>query len=286
MKPDFRRTLLGVALTALLLAVASCGSSKQASRGKHDGKKPEVTVKPSKKTIPDVPSSQLGKALVEEARTWIGVPYVYGGADRNGADCSGFLVSVFREVAGIKLPRTTAQQREHCIPIGKDQLAAGDILFFSSKKSSRKVAHVGMYIGGGRMIHASSSRGVVEDDISLKYYLDHYLGSGRVPFLAQALPVEKPAKTDKPKPVEKAMANETPKQKEMPKPVEKPAPKATPKPIEKPAPVTQPAPQPVQATAQSPVQITPPNLAAVPDSTAVAENINTRVRNAFNKTKK
>ena len=286
MKMKFTRTTAGVCLVALLPVVASCGSSKHASRGKHDGKKNEVTTKPVKRPVPDAPSSQLGKALVEEARTWIGVPYVYGGADRNGADCSGFLVSVFRDVAGIRLPRTTAQQREHCIPIGKEQLSAGDILFFSSKKSSNKVAHVGMYVGSGRMIHASSSRGIVEDDINLKYYLDHYLGSGRVPFLAQALPIEKPAKADKPKPVEKTMANETPKPKEMPKPVEKPAPKATPKPIEKPAPVTQPAPQPVQATAQSPVQITPPSITATPDSTAVAENINTRVRNAFNKTKK
>lgn len=271
MQMKFRHTVAGVCLATLLLAVASCGSSRQTSRGKHDTGRPSgSTSRPAKRPTPDAPSGQLARALVDEARTWLGVPYVMGGADRKGADCSGFLVSVYRDVADIKLPRTTSQQREHCIPIDKDQLAAGDILFFSSKRSGGKVAHVAMYIGNGRMIHASSSRGVVEDDITLKYYLDHYLGSGRVPALAQTLPLPRPTA-----PAAPATASPTP------------APVA---PAPSPASPTPAAPSsPNLASASTSTTPTTPTITSTitpADTTSTTQAINSRVRNAFNKTTK
>ena len=277
MQIKFRHTVAGVCLATLLLAVASCGSSRQTSRGKHDTGRPSgSTSRPAKRPTPDAPSGQLARALVDEARTWLGVPYVMGGADRKGADCSGFLVSVYRDVADIKLPRTTSQQREHCIPIEKDQLAAGDILFFSSKRSGGKVAHVAMYIGNGRMIHASSSRGVVEDDIALKYYLDHYLGSGRIPALAQALPLPRPTAPASPAPTPAAPA---------------PSPAAT-----APASPTPAAPSSPNLAADStstatitPITPTTPTITSTitpADTTSTTQAINSRVRNAFNKTTK
>ena len=282
MQIKFRHTVAGVCLATLLLAVASCGSSRQTSRGKHDTGRPSgSTSRPAKRPTPDAPSGQLARALVDEARTWLGVPYVMGGADRNGADCSGFLVSVYRDVADIKLPRTTSQQREHCIPIDKDQLAAGDILFFSSKRSGGKVAHVAMYIGNGRMIHASSSRGVVEDDIALKYYIDHYLGSGRIPALAQTLPLPRPTAPAAPAP-----ASPTP---EPVAPASSPAAPA-------PASPTPAAPSSsnlaTDSTSTTPITpitpITPTITSTITpaDTTSTTQAINSRVRNAFNKTTK
>lgn len=263
MQIKFRHTVAGVCLATLLLAVASCGSSRQTSRGKHDTGRPSgSTSRPAKRPTPDAPSGQLARALVDEARTWLGVPYVMGGADRNGADCSGFLVSVYRDVADIKLPRTTSQQREHCIPIDKDQLAAGDILFFSSKRSGGKVAHVAMYIGNGRMIHASSSRGVVEDDINLKYYIDHYLGSGRIPALAQTLPLPRPTAPASPTPTPAATAPASPT----------PAAPSSPN---------------LTTDSTSTATITPITSTITPaDTTSTTQAINSRVRNAFNKTTK
>lgn len=170
---------------ALLMIAAmmftGCGSSRKSA------------VRRGSTATAELPAAtpKVARDLVAEARAWLGVPYAWGGSTRQGADCSGFLVSVYRDAAGITLPRTTSEQRDSCIPVNRNQLAVGDILFFSSAKSSDKIAHVGMYVGNGRMIHASSSRGVVEDDLSLKYYIDHYRGAGRVPMLAQALPAEK-----------------------------------------------------------------------------------------------
>lgn len=281
MQMKFRHTVAGVCLATLLLAVASCGSSRQTSRGKHDTGRPSgSTSRPAKRPTPDAPSGQLARALVDEARTWLGVPYVMGGADRKGADCSGFLVSVYRDVADIKLPRTTSQQREHCIPIDKDQLAAGDILFFSSKRSGGKVAHVAMYIGNGRMIHASSSRGVVEDDITLKYYLDHYLGSGRVPALAQTLPLPRPTAPTSPTPAAPAPASPTPA------PVA-PAPSpAAPAPAS-PTPAAPSSPNLATAsTSTTPITPTITSTITPADTTSTTQAINSRVRNAFNKTTK
>lgn len=282
MQIKFRHTVAGVCLATLLLAVASCGSSRQTSRSRHDTGHPSGSIsRPAKRSTPDAPSGQLARALVDEARTWLGVPYVMGGADRNGADCSGFLVSVYRDVADIKLPRTTSQQREHCIPIDKDQLAAGDILFFSSKRSGGKVAHVAMYIGNGRMIHASSSRGVVEDDIALKYYIDHYLGSGRIPALAQTLPLPRPTAPAAPAP-----ASPTP---EPVAPASSPAAPA-------PASPTPAAPSSsnlaTDSTSTTPITpitpITPTITSTITpaDTTSTTQAINSRVRNAFNKTTK
>ncbi len=201
------------ALPLAVCALPSCHSSKGSTAQQVETRpqtKPE-----DKKHKPDTPAatSKMGKALVAAARKWIGTPYVYGGHSRKGTDCSGFLMEIFRECAGIDLPRSSSDQQAYCHPIEREDLAVGDLVFFSSKRSGSRVSHVGMYIGNGRMIHASSSRGVVEDDLSLQYYVTHFRGAGRVPLLATAnrLP-EKAAQTAAPaQSPNPAQATETPK---------------------------------------------------------------------------
>ncbi len=177
-----------------MCALPSCHSSKGSTAQEVNSRpasKPE-----GKKHKPDTPAatSRMGKALVSEARKWIGTPYVYGGHSRKGTDCSGFLMEVFRECAGISLPRSSRDQQAYCHPIDREYLAVGDLVFFSSRRSGGRVSHVGMYIGEGRMIHASSSRGVVEDNLASQYFVTYYQGAGRVPQLAEANPV--PAKEE------------------------------------------------------------------------------------------
>ena len=183
------RILIIAALSLTMCALPACHSSK-GSTAQEVGSRP--TSKPNgKKHKPDTPAatSRMGKALVSEARKWIGTPYVYGGHSRKGADCSGFLMEVVRECAGISLPRSSRDQQAYCHPIDREYLAVGDLVFFSSRRSGGRVSHVGMYIGEGRMIHASSSRGVVEDDLASQYFITYYKGAGRVPQLAGANPI-------------------------------------------------------------------------------------------------
>ena len=117
--------------------------------------------------------------LVREARKWIGTPYRYGGQTRSGTDCSGLTMVLFEDVYGIKLPRSSALQREFAMPIGERDLQPGDLVFFVTSGGSQ-VSHVGVFVGSGKMIHASVSKGVIESALDEKYYRQHFHSAGRV----------------------------------------------------------------------------------------------------------
>lgn len=124
-------------------------------------------------------ANPMERALVEEAAGWIGTPYLYGGTTRAGADCSGLVMEVYREVCGVKLPRSSAAQSRWCAPVAPDKMQPGDLVFFAA--DSAQVSHVGMFIGDGRMIHASSSRGVMVSALDNPYWLSRFYSIGRVP---------------------------------------------------------------------------------------------------------
>lgn len=123
---------------------------------------------------------RVGSRLVAEARKWLGVPYRYGRDTKSGTDCSGMVSAVYRDVAGIKLPRSSAEQAQYCVDISKSSLQPGDLVFFNSSSRGGRISHVGLYVGDGKMIHATASRGVIESDLAEKYYDTHYHSSGRV----------------------------------------------------------------------------------------------------------
>lgn len=123
----------------------------------------------------------LRRALCDYAKKYVGVPYRYGGNDRNGLDCSGLVCRVYLDVAHFKLPRNSAEQGEFCREISKSKLRAGDLLFFTGKRGGRgRVNHVAMYIGHGKMVHASSSRGVIISSIDDDYWAPRLHHCGRV----------------------------------------------------------------------------------------------------------
>ncbi len=115
--------------------------------------------------------------LIREVSSWMGVPYRYGGNTRTGADCSGFVWSVYRKVYGISLPRTTTEMARQTRRIRLRNLQEGDLVFFSSRR--RKPAHVGIYLGNDQFIHASTSRGVMVSGLDESYYRRRFVGGGR-----------------------------------------------------------------------------------------------------------
>lgn len=124
-------------------------------------------------------SPEQTRRLVREARKWIGTPYRYGGQTRSGTDCSGMVMVLFADVYGLQLPRSSAGQRDFSMPVGERDIAPGDLLFFATSGGSA-VSHVGIYIGSGKMIHASTSRGVIESSLDEKYYRQRFHSAGRV----------------------------------------------------------------------------------------------------------
>jgi hypothetical protein len=171
---------------------ASCSSSRNSSKTISGSQATRIEKSTGKKSDND---RKVANALIKEAKTWLGVPYLYGGATKDGADCSGFIMSVFDKAANVKLPRDSQSQLRYCETIDAQSLQPGDLVFFSGKASGEKVSHVAMYIGDNSIIHASSSRGVTISNLSENYYQSHYYSSGRVDQITYAYTGNKPAQT-------------------------------------------------------------------------------------------
>ncbi|PKL84955.1 MAG: hypothetical protein CVV22_10410 [Ignavibacteriae bacterium HGW-Ignavibacteriae-1] len=120
--------------------------------------------------------NEMGNLIVSEAFSWLGTPYRYGGDSRSGVDCSGLVAQVYGAL-GISVPRTSRTQYENSERVKTEKLQQGDLIFFSN---GAIVNHVGIYIGNGEMIHASSSRGVIKQAVSDEYYTRRFAGVGRV----------------------------------------------------------------------------------------------------------
>ena len=131
------------------------------------------------KDMPDISrgSNYIGRRIISTSMQYIGVPYVFGGTSPYGFDCSGYVQFVFAQ-AGISLPRTADAQYEVGTPISTADLIPGDAVFFTTYTYG--ASHVGIYIGEGNFIHASSSRGVTISSLSSSYYSTHYIGARRM----------------------------------------------------------------------------------------------------------
>lgn len=124
-------------------------------------------------------STNKRSELLSKARSFRGVRYVYGAASRSATDCSGFTTQVFRAI-GVKLPRVSFAQARVGTAVAKPNLAPGDLIFFRTRGGYR-VSHVGIYVGEGRFIHASSSSGrVTYNGLNESYYRTRYAGARRV----------------------------------------------------------------------------------------------------------
>lgn len=135
--------------------------------------------KPQRISKPKAVTSAQTRKLINEAHKWIGTPYRYGGTTRSGVDCSGLVMELYRSVYDIKLPRSSAAQQEFCVGIAYKDLEPGDLVFFATGRRN-VVSHVGLYIGDGRMIHASASRGVMVSGLEEAYFKRNYHSGGRV----------------------------------------------------------------------------------------------------------
>ncbi len=158
---NFCKILLVIALT---VNISSC------SPGNHSTQKAQY----------HQPSSQ--KISVEQrfrlfTNDWYGTPYKIGGTSRNGVDCSGFVMTAYRDLFAVRLPRTTKAQVKAGVSIVQDQLQPGDLVFF---RPPYKTRHVGIYLGSGEFAHASVSQGVMVSHLSNDYWRGAYWTARRV----------------------------------------------------------------------------------------------------------
>lgn len=160
------RKILILAATITMLGLVSACSTQTVVEGvaRNSARHPSAH-------FPDTGEKAAAVALQQ-----VGVPYLYGGSTTSGFDCSGLVQYSYRR-AGKSLPRTTGQLWTATSTVQREELQAGDLLFF---RIEGKMSHVGMYIGGQRFVHApSSGKTVTVGELTSVYYSSAFIRAGR-----------------------------------------------------------------------------------------------------------
>jgi cell wall-associated NlpC family hydrolase len=130
---------------------------------------------------PDAADSVAANGVLMRAIGLVGTPYRYGGASPEGGfDCSGLVQFVFRDAAGLRLPRSTRELvAMPAAEVDRDELEPGDLVFFNP--GGGKPSHIGIYVGEGRFVHAPSSGGTVRLDLlDSDYWRRAWAGARRI----------------------------------------------------------------------------------------------------------
>ena len=145
-------------------------SSTKPSTGSSDSSNSSGSTSSSVNAVLNLAAKQLGK------------PYVWGAQGPSSFDCSGLTYYVYKNAAGVTLPRVSSDQSRYGTTVSKSNLKAGDLVFFDTSGSNNgAVSHVGIYVGNGEMIHASSSKEkIVQVSIETSYWNNAYVRAKRV----------------------------------------------------------------------------------------------------------
>jgi cell wall-associated NlpC family hydrolase len=119
-------------------------------------------------------------AMVSEALNYLGIRYRFGGTSPDtGFDCSGLVSYTVERSLGLKLPRNAAEMAQQGIAVNKNELKAGDLVFFNTL--GRRYSHVGIYLGDDRFVHSPSAGGVVRvESMAMTYWAKRYNGARRL----------------------------------------------------------------------------------------------------------
>lgn len=109
---------------------------------------------------------------------WVGTPYRMGGCSKSGIDCSCLVKTIFEDVYGISLSRTSRSIFKESERISKEELREGDIICFRNR--SKRISHIGIYLKDGKFVHASRKYGVTVSDMNKQYFKKRYAGAGRI----------------------------------------------------------------------------------------------------------
>jgi probable lipoprotein NlpC len=119
------------------------------------------------------------KELLETVYEWIGTPYRSGASSKKGTDCSGFVTSVFREVYGVNLSRSSRSMFQDVKRIKKDSIRTGDLVFFR-RAPNQPIYHVGIYLKDNKFVHSATNGGVIISSLNSQYYRRNFYAAGRV----------------------------------------------------------------------------------------------------------
>lgn len=169
----FKRFSLIFMLGFIILAVPFFATSCSSAQKQPVVVKPEPRREVKTATRPQVKS--IEQRILEQYQRWKGTSHKMGGTGSQGIDCSGFVMTVYRDAFNISLPRTTQDQVQKGRAISLSELQSGDLVFFKPPGYPR---HVGIYLNGSKFVHASKSKGVTISTID-KYYWGKYFWTAK-----------------------------------------------------------------------------------------------------------
>ena len=148
-----------------MIIISSCSTRKYPVR-------PEIKAAKAADAMAALKSKDLYRFITD----WTGVRYKLGGMDKTGIDCSGFALLLEKNIYGLTLPRRSRDQAEAIKKKNINNLEEGDLIFFSF--GGNEVDHVGVYLNNDFFVHASTTRGVVVDDLALPAYQNAMVKAG------------------------------------------------------------------------------------------------------------
>jgi len=191
------KRVLGGFIFMSFFVLAACGSSHKVTTYKKVGHKVYNKINSHSKTTTSKPSTSSGSVyrsnnktysskdasfVIKTAKSYLGVPYKYGGTNRSGFDCSGLVMVSFDEL-GLKLPRNSAKQASEGREIKISEVREGDLVFFNTSGSS--ISHVGIIesiakTGEIKFIHSSTSQGVIISSMDENYWKTRFVKAVRL----------------------------------------------------------------------------------------------------------
>ncbi|MDB5091177.1 C40 family peptidase [Mucilaginibacter sp. OK098] len=166
---------------ALFFSTLAVQAQTKTSPGTTDDKNPDEQESLAKDYLSQIMgvamSATSNMKLFHFVYDWIGTPYRFGGSSRRGIDCSAFTKELYSEVFNMDIQRSSRDIFSMVSPVRRDDLKEGDLVFF--KIHSRRISHVGIYLGNNRFAHASS-RGVAISSLDDAYYRRYFYRGGRM----------------------------------------------------------------------------------------------------------
>lgn len=168
-----------IALLAMVFLLSSCSIFNKAPKQEEYTWDIEWEDEKSTRIISRDAIHGVSDKLTNYYESWLGVPHRMGGMTKQGVDCSGFVLNVYKDVYGIKLPRTASQMSQAVRKINRNEMKEGDLVFFA--RGTSKPHHVGIYLKDNNFVHTSTSRGVTISNLEDKYWANLFSFCGRHP---------------------------------------------------------------------------------------------------------
>lgn len=174
-----RMRLNKILLAGLLLCGISSTTQAKKKNTFNDNEINQINIV-EKKTGISAKHNQVLASLYKEAVEWLHTPYRYGGTSHKGIDCSALTGTIYQNVFGIHLQRSSKDIANSVKSLSKNELMPGDLVFFATSRRKKGVSHVGIYLGNNHFVHASTSNGVMISNLDETYYARTWVKGGRI----------------------------------------------------------------------------------------------------------